>query len=71
MIRSPIPATVIPGDPMLEIQFRDAKATLSKVIDNARQGRPLFPGTDSGKPLYWVSMSGNGCRRGYHHSAAY
>jgi len=25
---------------MLEIQLRDAKATLSKVIDNARKGEP-------------------------------
>jgi len=32
--------TVVTGHPMLEIQLRDAKASLSKVIDKARQGTP-------------------------------
>ena len=32
--------TVVTDRPMREIQLRDAKATLSKVIDQARQGEP-------------------------------
>ena len=32
--------TVVTGSPMHEIQLRDAKATLSAVIDQARQGEP-------------------------------
>ena len=35
--------------PMHEIQLRDAKATLSAVIDDARQGRPAVI-TRHGKP---------------------
>ena len=37
-LRERMVTTVVTGHPMHEIQLRDAKATLSKVIDNARLG---------------------------------
>jgi antitoxin Phd len=40
MFGVPMLTTVVTGHPMLEIKFCDAKASLSKVIDEVRQGAP-------------------------------
>ena len=39
-LASTIVTTIVINGPMQEIQLRDAKATLSAVIDSARQGEP-------------------------------